>query len=117
MSDLRVLAALADGLGISLGFRTPAAGARPSCEELGAWEGARAAAPAIEPGQAGAPGVTAQAVLATWRLHLDDSSALADEPYLLDDRPTAGGPGSARETRRGRPEVATASSSPTTAVR
>ena len=38
MSDLRVLAALADGLGVDLGFRT-AAQAQAELDELGAWEG------------------------------------------------------------------------------
>ena len=42
MSDLRVLAALADGLGVDLGFRT-AAQAQAELDELGAWEGERGA--------------------------------------------------------------------------
>jgi NADH-quinone oxidoreductase subunit G len=82
MSDLRVLAALADGLGAPLGLRT-AAQARAELQELGEWSGSRAAAPAIG---AGAPALPAEneVVLASWRMHLDHSSAVANEPYLLD---------------------------------
>ena len=81
MSDLRVLAALAEGFGTDLGFRTTA-GARADLAELGAWEGARAVAPNIGPGRAGAADVTTL-VLATWRLALDDSRATDGEPFLL----------------------------------
>ncbi|HKX15320.1 MAG TPA: molybdopterin dinucleotide binding domain-containing protein, partial [Propionibacteriaceae bacterium] len=80
MSDLRVLAELADGLGIDLGFRTPAE-ARAELDELGVWEGERSEAPDYEAGQpAAADGNTA--VLATWRMALDESRALDGEPYL-----------------------------------
>ena len=80
MSDLRVLAALADAMGKPLGFRSPAA-ALAELDELGPWEGTRAPAPAFGAGQAAA-GHGDQLVLASWRLHLDDSRALAGEPYL-----------------------------------
>ena len=50
MSDLRVLAALADGLGTDLGFRT-AAQARAELDELGTWEGERAEAPDYPAGE------------------------------------------------------------------
>jgi NADH-quinone oxidoreductase subunit G len=80
MSDLRVLAALADGLGTDLGFRTPAE-ARAELDELGVWEGGRSEAPDYEAGEtAEADGSTA--VLATWRMALDESRALDGEPYL-----------------------------------
>ena len=82
MSDLRVLAALADGLGAPLELRT-AAQARAELEELGAWSGPRAAAPAIGAGAPALPG-GGEVVLASWRMHLDHSSAVADAPYLLD---------------------------------
>jgi len=80
MSDLRVLAALADGMGTSLGFRTPAeAGAE--LDELGIWEGERSLAPDYEAGEtAESDGSTA--MLATWRLALDESRALDGEPFL-----------------------------------
>ena len=80
MSDLRVLAALADAMGKPLGFRSPAA-ALAELDELGPWEGTRTPAPAFGAGQAAA-GHGDQLVLASWRLHLDDSRALAGEPYL-----------------------------------
>jgi NADH-quinone oxidoreductase subunit G len=81
LGDLRVLAALADGLGVDLGFRTPAQ-AKAELLELGAWEGVRAASPATEPGRPVTAG-EGQAILATWRLGLDESSAMAGEPHLL----------------------------------
>jgi NADH-quinone oxidoreductase subunit G len=80
MSDLRVLAALADGLGSDLGFRT-AAEARAELDELGAWEGERTEPPDYPAGEtAEAAGSTV--LLATWRMALDDSRAVDGEPYL-----------------------------------
>ncbi|MET1006345.1 MAG: NADH-quinone oxidoreductase subunit G, partial [Propionibacteriaceae bacterium] len=81
MTDLRVLAALADALGRDLGFRT-AAQARAELAELGLWDGVRAPAPDIGPSSAPEPTDLAP-VLATWRMHLDASRALDGEPYLL----------------------------------
>jgi NADH-quinone oxidoreductase subunit G len=81
MTDLRVLAALAENLGHDLGIRT-ATQARAELNELGPWEGQRAAAPQIRPGQPNVPTDTSP-VLATWRLHLDDARALDGEPHLL----------------------------------
>ena len=70
MTDLRVLAALADALGGDLGVRTPAA-AKAELSERGAWDGARAAAP-----QTAAPAAsTGGLVLATWRQLIDGSAA------------------------------------------
>jgi NADH-quinone oxidoreductase subunit G len=80
MSDLRVLAALADALGTDLGLRT-AAEAGTELDELGVWEGARSAAPDYEAGETAEP-VASTAVLATWRMALDESRALDGEPYL-----------------------------------
>ena len=80
MSDLRVLAALADALGKPLGFRTPAA-ALTELDELGPWEGSAAPAPEFGAGEAAA-GQGDQLVVASWRMALDDSRALAGEPYL-----------------------------------
>jgi NADH-quinone oxidoreductase subunit G len=80
MSDLRVLAALADGLGANLGFRT-AAQARAELDELGTWEGERTEAPDYPAGEPAEPdGSTV--LLATWRMALDESRALDGEPYL-----------------------------------
>ena len=88
MSDLRVLAALADGLGTDLGFRT-AAQARAELDELGAWDGTRSTAPdysapdpAVVSTPATGPGQTA-VVLATWRMALDASRSVDGEPFLL----------------------------------
>jgi NADH-quinone oxidoreductase subunit G len=80
MTDLRVLAALADALGTDLGFRTTAQ-ARAELDELGSWEGDRTEAPDYP---AGEPAVSASstALLATWRMALDESRALDGEPYL-----------------------------------
>jgi NADH-quinone oxidoreductase subunit G len=80
MTDLRVLAALADGLGIDLGIRT-AAQARAELAELGPWEGARADAPDVGPGRT-STGDDTTVVLATWRTALDASRALDNEPFL-----------------------------------
>ena len=86
LSDLRVLAALADGLGTDLGFRTPAQ-ARAELAELGLWEGERGRGPRLrgrpgrlEPGEP-ADGAT-PVVLATWRMALDASRALDGDPTL-----------------------------------
>ncbi|GAA1432940.1 NADH-quinone oxidoreductase subunit G [Microlunatus lacustris] len=81
LSDLRVLAALAEGLGADLGFRS-AEGARADLTDLGAWEGARATAPNLGPGRPATADVT-RLVLATWRLALDDSRAVDGEPFLM----------------------------------
>ena len=85
LSDLRVLAALADGLGADLGFRTPAR-ARAELAEIGLWEGERGAAPdypAGLPAELGEPdGGSREVVLASWRMHLDVSRALDNEPAL-----------------------------------
>jgi NADH-quinone oxidoreductase subunit G len=92
MSDLRVLAALADGLGADLGVRT-AAEARAELSEFGAWEGHRAMLAEPVEGWRGAAASTSsargsgqlspnEAVLATWRLQLDDARAIDGEPHL-----------------------------------
>ncbi|HEY9290446.1 MAG TPA: NADH-quinone oxidoreductase subunit G [Microlunatus sp.] len=80
MSDLRVLAALADGLGVDLGIRT-AEQARAELAELGPWEGERAVAPSVAAAQV--PSTEGnEALLSTWRLHLDDARAIDGEPHL-----------------------------------
>ncbi|MBO0811526.1 MAG: NADH-quinone oxidoreductase subunit G, partial [Microlunatus sp.] len=85
MSDLRVLAALADGLGTSLGIRTTEQAAA-ELRELADWEGARATIP--EPVErlrlsASTGEAPNEAVLSTWRLHLDDARVLDGETELL----------------------------------
>jgi NADH-quinone oxidoreductase subunit G len=80
MSDLRVLAALADGLGTDLGIRTTSQ-ARAELAELGPWSGNRVPPPEIPAGDAGMAGESA-VVLATWRMALDASRALDNAPFL-----------------------------------
>jgi NADH-quinone oxidoreductase subunit G len=82
MSDLRVLAALADGLGRDLGIRTVEQAAA-ELAELGPWEGARAAAPNHDPATpAGVGSDPNSAILSTWRLHIDVARAIDGEPHL-----------------------------------
>ncbi len=80
MSDLRALAALADAFGVDLGFRTPAQ-ARAELDELGPWTGTPAPAPDFAAARSSMP-AEGRALLATWRLGLDDSRALDGEPFL-----------------------------------
>jgi len=71
MTDIRILAALADALGGNLGIRTPAA-ALAELTELGAWDGARVAAPEVSP-QAVSTAMGDEVVLAAHRQLVDDS--------------------------------------------
>src|SRR5699024_8417256 len=84
MTDLRVLAALADALGSELGVRTASAAA-DELTELGVWDGPRAGAPrAASAGAAdGADTGDGQLVLATWREMIDASRSNHTEPALL----------------------------------
>jgi NADH-quinone oxidoreductase subunit G len=85
--DSRVLAALAEEVGVDLGLRDAAA-ARDELRRLGAWHGARAAAPdvAAAPPTTPSPG---QAVLAGWRMLLDAGRLQDGEPHLAGTaRPT-----------------------------
>lgn len=66
MTDVRVLAALADAMGSDLGFRTPAA-AKAEIAELGAYEGTPAVLP-VAPQPERSEGL----VLATWRQLIDE---------------------------------------------
>ncbi|AWS40074.1 NADH-quinone oxidoreductase subunit G [Streptosporangium sp. 'caverna'] len=80
MSDLRVIAAIADHMDVHLGLPDPAA-ARRELAAIGAWRGPRTAAP----GAAGRPAAAPQAgeaVLATWHQLLDDGRMQDGEPYL-----------------------------------
>ena len=78
MTDLRVLAALADALGSDLGVRTPKA-ALAELTELGAWDGARAVAPTW--GQV--PDEGDGLLLASWRQLIDGSAGNAGADALL----------------------------------
>lgn len=81
MTELRVLAALADAMGVPLGFRD-SAGAAKDLEELGIWEGSRPDFVPVRP--LGAPKGT---VLASWRLLLDSSASMAGAEHLAKTAP------------------------------
>jgi NADH-quinone oxidoreductase subunit G len=80
MPDVRALAALAKEMDVALGFATPA-GAKKELDELGRWDGDRAAAPSYQP----APGQGAfdSTRLASWRMLIDDSRSNDGEPHLV----------------------------------
>jgi len=79
-SDSRVLAALAEEVGVHLGLRD-AADARAEIQRLGSWQGAPADAPKVPVPQANPPG-PGQAVLAGWRMLLDAGRLQDGEPHL-----------------------------------
>ena len=78
MTDLRVLAALADALGRPLGIRT-AKQALTELDELGGWEGERAPLTRTRAMSGPAEGELA---LATWREMIDGSRSNDNEPAL-----------------------------------
>jgi NADH-quinone oxidoreductase subunit G len=78
--DLRVLDTLADELGIDLGLTTVEA-ARAELSALGAWVGAHGAAPTVAAGGPAKPGA-GEAVLAGWRMLLDEGRLQDGEPHL-----------------------------------
>jgi len=69
LTDIRVLAGIAEELGAPLGFRT-VDHARKDMRDLGAWDGDRSAAPDVGP-KPKTP-QRGQAILASWRLLIDD---------------------------------------------
>ena len=80
MTDLRVLAALADALGSDLGVRT-AGQALAEFDELGLWEGPRPAARATD----SRPAITGGTVtLASWRQLIDGSASNAGADPLVE---------------------------------
>jgi NADH-quinone oxidoreductase subunit G len=70
LTDIRVLAGLAEEMGTPLGFRTVAA-AREALNELGPWDGARSEVPSIEP-KTPTRVRKGTVVLDSWRLLVDD---------------------------------------------
>ncbi|MBD8057436.1 NADH-quinone oxidoreductase subunit G [Cellulomonas sp. JH27-2] len=80
MPDHRVLDKLADELGVVLGLAT-LADVHAELDQLGGWDGARVAAPAVTADEppAVAPGT---AVLATWHQLLDAGRLQTGEPHL-----------------------------------
>ncbi len=80
LPDLRVLAGIADEMGVDLGFKTVAQ-ARGEMQELGAWDGPRAELPGTAP--APAPSAEEGTLrLATWKLLIDDGRMLDGEDDL-----------------------------------
>ena len=87
LTDIRVLAGIAEEMESDLGFRT-AADARASMAEVGAWDGVRTAAPHLD---APAPAQPAKGsvVLETWRQMIDDGRGQDGQPkYHATARPT-----------------------------
>ncbi|KAA8962871.1 MAG: NADH-quinone oxidoreductase subunit G [Mycobacterium sp.] len=79
--DLRVLDALAEELGVCLGLPTVEA-ARAELSRLGSWDGDRAAAPAVAAGDPAHQPGPGEAVLAGWRMLLDNGRMQDGEPHL-----------------------------------
>jgi NADH-quinone oxidoreductase subunit G len=84
LPDARVLDWLAEAMGGSLGTASPRA-VQAEIQQLGAWAGARPAAPDVDAPPAAVP-AEGTAVLATWHLLLDDGRLQDDEPYLAGTR-------------------------------
>ncbi len=107
IDDLRVLVALADGLGKDLGIRD-VDGARRELDQLGRWEGERAPAPSEGYAAVPRPGANS-VVLATWRTLLDAGRGQDGEPDLAATAPAP--------VARIAPATATRAGIDTTAVR
>jgi NADH-quinone oxidoreductase subunit G len=80
MSDLKVLAAIADRLDVHLGLPDSAA-ARRELAALGAFRGDRPSLPSVPAAVPADPG-QGEALLATWRMLLDAGRMQDGEPYL-----------------------------------
>ncbi|MFI0352440.1 NADH-quinone oxidoreductase subunit G [Actinomadura sp. 9N407] len=80
MSDLRVLDALAGEMDVHLGLPGPEA-AKRELSGLGAYRGERPAAPSATQGVVPQPGA-GEALLASWRMLLDQGRMQDGEPYL-----------------------------------
>ncbi|WP_024442461.1 NADH-quinone oxidoreductase subunit G [Mycobacterium sp. UM_WGJ] len=80
LPDRRVLDVLAEEMGVALGLGTLEA-AREELAGLGAWSGERVAGPDVAAGSPPQPG-TGEAVLAGWRMLLDEGRMQAGEPNL-----------------------------------
>jgi NADH-quinone oxidoreductase subunit G len=80
LSDAAVLDAVAEEHDIRLGVRHVEA-VRAELREIGAWDGARLAAPDVAGAEPPQP-ESGQAVLATWRLMLDAGRGQDGEPHL-----------------------------------
>lgn len=86
LTDVRVLAGIAEELGAPLGFRTTA-GAMRSMRELGPWDGSGVADPDLAAPEPSAPG-SGEVLLATWRQLVDDGRLQdGQERYRATARP------------------------------
>ena len=87
LTDIRVLAGIAEELESDLGFRTTEA-ARAVMTETGPWDGTRSAAPHVDAPTPSKPD-QGTAVLETWRQMIDDGRGQDGQPqYHLTARPT-----------------------------
>jgi NADH-quinone oxidoreductase subunit G len=80
LTDARILTQIADELDVGLGTSSIEA-IRSEIAELGGWDGERPPAPSARPAEPQRP-QAGQAVLATWRMLLDDGRLQAGEPHL-----------------------------------
>ncbi|MDO5676043.1 MAG: NADH-quinone oxidoreductase subunit G [Propionibacteriaceae bacterium] len=111
MTDIRILAALADALGSELGFRASKQ-AYADFNELGAWDGERPAAPAVD-----AEPASADLVVASWRELLDASQGNDYELALrATARPAVARVSAATAEQLGLAEVATIEANGTSQV-
>uniref|UniRef100_UPI0026E93E68 molybdopterin-dependent oxidoreductase n=1 Tax=Mycolicibacterium bacteremicum TaxID=564198 RepID=UPI0026E93E68 len=79
-ADMRVLAALADEVGVDLGLSDTAT-VRADVDRLGSWAGTRPPAPQVPRPDPVAPG-PGEAVLTGWRMLLDGGRMQTGEPHL-----------------------------------
>lgn len=106
--DLRVLAALAEELGVDLGIRTTDQ-ARAEMLALGVWDGARPTPPEV-PAPAAPRAEHGEAVLAGWRMLLDNGRLQDGEPNLAATaRPAVARLSAATAVDIGAPDVVTVS--------
>ena len=84
LPDLRVLHRLAEVLHVDLAL-PDARRAQQEIQQIGAWSGARPSTPTASPAEVAQP-QQGEAVLATWKLLLDDGRLQDGEPYLAGTR-------------------------------
>ncbi len=87
LTDLRVLGAIAAEMGVGLGL-PDAAAARDEMRRLGTWAGPRRDMPATPPASPPSPGA-GRAILAGWRMLLDNGRLQDGEPNLAGTARTA----------------------------
>ncbi len=87
LTDIRVLAGIAEEMESDLGFKT-VADARALMAELGAWDGVRTAPPHVDAPKASKPDA-GEVVLETWRQMIDDGRGQDGQPkYRATARPS-----------------------------